>query len=72
MDGVHRRHCDAIGRLQQNGMLALSTHSVAGKVEFSYFWTDLGNLVLTNFGQIDDEERRRRYEVMPRHLRRVS
>jgi len=72
MEGVFERHCSAIGRLQQNGLLGLSTHADPPRVEFSYYWTDLGNLVLAQFRLIDDAERARRYEVMPRHLRRVS
>lgn len=72
MNGVFERHCGAIGRLQQNGLLGLSTHAASGHIEFSYYWTDLGNLVLVHFQLIDDSERRRRYEGMPKHLRRVS
>jgi hypothetical protein len=72
MDGVFQRHCDAIGRLQGNGLLGFSTRANPPRVEFTYYWTDLGNLVLCNFRLIDDAERRRRYEVMPVHLRRVA
>jgi hypothetical protein len=72
MDGIFQRHCDAIGRLQGNGLLGFSTRADPPRVEFTYYWTDLGNLVLCNFKLIDEVERRRRYEVMPVHLRRVS
>ena len=72
MEGVFGRHCDAIGRLQQNGLLGLSTHAKPPRVEFSFYWTDLGNLVLVQFGLIDDAERARRYVDVPKNLRRVS
>lgn len=72
MQGVFRRHCDAIGRLQRSGLLGLNTRAVPPRVEFSYYWTDLGNLVLLKFGLIDQTERLQRYEKMPEHLRRVT
>jgi hypothetical protein len=72
MHGVFERHCEAIARLQHGGLLGLLTHANPPRVEFSYYWTDLGNLVLRQFGLIDDKERIRRYEEMPRHLRRVT
>ena len=72
MEGVFRRHCDAIGRLQRSGLLGLDTTPKPSAVQFSYYWTDLGNLVLARFGLIDQAERQLRYEKMPRHLRRVS
>jgi len=72
MHRVFKRHCDAIARLQHGGLLGLLTHADPPRVEFSHYWTDLGNLVLVRFRLIDDTERTRRYEVMPRHLRRVT
>lgn len=72
MQRVFQRHCDAIGRLQRNGLLGLNTRAVPPRVEFSYWWTDLGNLVLFKFGLIDQTERQSRYERMPTHLRRVT
>ena len=72
MKGVFERHCGAVGRLQQNGLLGLSIRPQAGGVEYSYYWTDLGNLVLMYFDLIKEVERRQRYEEMPRHLRRVT
>jgi len=72
MRGVFQRHCDAIGRLQRSGLLGLNTFADPPRVEFSYYWTDLGNLVLLKFGLIDEAERLQRYESMPKHLRRVT
>ena len=72
MTDVFSRHCMAIGRLQEIGLLGLSTHSSDQSIEFSYYWTDLGNLVLLHFKRIDETERRRRFGGMPVHLRRVS
>ena len=72
MERVFHRHCGAIGQLQRSGLLGLSTHADPPRIEFSYFWTDLGNLVLLKFGLIDQAERLRRYEGIPKHLRRVS
>jgi len=72
MQGVFKRHCEAIGRLQRNGLLGLNIHANPPVVEFSHYWTDLGNLVLLEFGLIDQIERQKRYEEMPKHLRRVS
>jgi hypothetical protein len=72
MQGVFLRHCDAIGRLQRSGLLGLNTHADPPNIEFSYYWTDLGNLVLLKFRLIDQAERLRRFKSMPMHLRRVS
>ncbi|MFA4911367.1 MAG: hypothetical protein WC649_10050 [Desulfobacteria bacterium] len=72
MQGVFKRHCDAIGQLQRSGLLGMNTHADPPRVEFSYYWTDLGNLVLLKFGLIDETERLERYKGMPKHLRRVS
>jgi hypothetical protein len=72
MKGVFKRHCAVIARLQQNGMLALSTHRSGEQVEFSYWWTDLGNMVLVHFGLISPDDRRVRHKDMPRDLRRIS
>ncbi len=72
MKGVFQRHCDAIAGLQSSGLIGLNTHANPPVIEFSYYWTDLGNLVLLKFGLIDQAERLRRYEGMPKHLRRVS
>jgi len=72
MRGVFKRHCDAIARLQHSGLLGLSTHADPPHVEFSYYWTDLGNLVLLQFRLIEETERTRRYVEMPSHLRRVT
>ena len=72
MVGVFQRHCDAIGQLQRSGLLGLNTHADPPRVEFSYYWTDLGNLVLLKFGLINQAERLQRYERMPKHLHRVS
>ena len=72
MEGVFKRHCEAIGHLQHSGLLGLNTRANPPQIEFSYYWTDLGNLVLVRFSLIDEAERVRRYGAMPRHLRRVS
>lgn len=72
MQGVFKRHCDAIARLQHSGLLGLSTHADPPHVTFSYYWTDLGNLVLLKFKLIEDTERIRRYKDMPSHLRRLT
>jgi hypothetical protein len=71
MDGVFGRHCEAIARLQEIGLLGLETNPAPGGVTFSYWWTDLGNMVLAQFNLIDDSERRARFARMPSHLRRV-
>src|SRR6266481_1469266 len=49
MQGVFQRHCDAIGRLQASGLLVLHTLVEPSAVAFTYYWTDLGNLVLLYF-----------------------
>lgn len=74
MQGLFQRHCDAIGRLQIGGLLGLNTftHPDTKIIEFSYYWTDLGNLVLLRLGVIDQSERLLRYEKMPSHLRHVT
>ena len=68
MQGVFERHCAAIGKLQQAGLLGLDTDAEPGLIKFSYWWTDLGNLVLLKFKQIDNEERKKRYQHLPQHL----
>ena len=72
MQDVFRRHCDAIGRLQRSGLLGLNTHADPPNISFSYYWTDLGNLVLLKFRLIDQTERQNRFNTMPPHLRRVT
>ena len=72
MNGVFERHCAAIGRLQQFGVLGLEMHVMPGVISFSYWWTDLGNLILMKLNRIDDLERQRRFQVMPPHLRRTT
>lgn len=72
LEGVFQRHCDAIGRLQASGLLALDTIAEPPAIKFGFYWTDLGNLVLCHFKLIDDAERRRRYDKLPTHLRRLS
>ena len=72
MQGVFQRHCEAIGRLQRSGLLGLNTHADPPRIEFSYWWIDLGNLVLLKFGLINHAERLQRYENMPKHLRHVN
>src|SRR5262245_453843 len=72
LQGVFQRHCDAIGRLQANGLLALHTIAEPPAIKFGCYWTDLGNLVLCHFKLIDEAERRRRYDRMLTHLRRLS
>ena len=69
MQGVFERHCAAIGELQRAGLLGLETDAEPGLIRFSYWWTDLGNLVLMKFEQIDNVERMQRYQDMPQHLR---
>ena len=72
MKDVFERRCSSIGRLQQGGLLGLYTLAVPPSVLFTYYWTDLGNLVLAHFKLIDNAEREKRYETMPKHLRRIS
>jgi len=72
MQGVFQRHCDAIGRLQASGLLVLHTTAEPGAVMFTYYWTDLGNLVLLYFGLITEAERLERYERIPKELRRMA
>jgi hypothetical protein len=71
MQEVFQRHCDAIGRLQGSGLLGLHTHAEPSAVAFTYYWTDLGNLVLLHFGLITEAERLQRYESIPKDLRRM-
>jgi hypothetical protein len=71
MQGVFQRHCDAIGRLQASGLLVLHTLAEPSAVRFTYYWTDLGNLVLVHFGLITKAERLERYESIPKELRRM-
>lgn len=72
MKNVFERHCEAIAKLQHSGLLGLSTAATPPRVEFSYYWTDLGNQVLLSFGLVTLAERTRRFRVMPRNLRRVT
>lgn len=69
MDGVFKRHCEAMARLGQIGLIGLDTHTEGKMVYFSNHWTDLGNLVLMEFAIIDHVERRRRFKEMPKAIR---
>lgn len=49
---------DAIAFLCHHGLLRLSTQPrVGGSIEFSYYWTDLGNAVLTKLNIVNEQER---------------
>ena len=69
MEGVFKRHCEAMARLGQIGLIGLDTRTEGKTVYFSNHWTDLGNLVLIEFGIIEQEERRRRFKDMPKAIR---
>jgi hypothetical protein len=69
MEGVFKRHCEAIARLQQIGLIGLDTRTEGKTVYFSNHWTDLGNLVLMEFAIINQEERCRRFKEMPKAIR---
>ena len=69
VNGVFKRHCEAVARLQQNGLLGFVTRRIDESIEINHYWTDLGNMVLMEFGRIDDDERDRRFIAMPDQLR---
>jgi hypothetical protein len=71
LDGVFKRHCEAIGRLGEIGLIGLNTETKDKTVYFSNYWTDLGNLVLMEFKIIDKEERNQRFKSMPRVFRGI-
>lgn len=71
LNGVFKRHCEAVARLAQIGLLGLDISPQKDGVWFTNWWTDLGNMVLVRFGKIKDSERKERYDQMPNHLRRV-
>jgi hypothetical protein len=67
--GAHSRHCEGITNLCANSLLGLNTlsKSIDGgvNVEFSYWWTSMGNDVLYLMGLINDDELKRRRSQLP-------
>ncbi len=54
------KHYDGLAYLCHSGLLRLATLPKNGKIEFSFWWTDLGNAVLKHLEIIDEKERKRR------------
>jgi hypothetical protein len=67
--GSFKRHIFGISNLCQAGLLGLNTvsHKSEGmvNVEFSYWWTNLGNDVLRSMDLIIDEELKKRRQQLP-------
>ena len=57
-----RKHYDGVAQLCHAGLLRLSTKPevIQRKIEFSYYWTNIGNAVLRKLMIIDDIELRKR------------
>lgn len=51
------KHYDGLAYLCHSGLLRLATLPKPPQIEFSFWWTDLGNAVLTHLKIIDEEER---------------
>ena len=69
VNGVFKRHCEAVVHLQQNGLLGFVTRSTSEGIEIKHYWTDLGNMVLMKFGRICEFERIKRFCDMPAEVR---
>jgi hypothetical protein len=51
---------DGLAYLCHSGLLRLATLTKGNGIEFSYWWTDLGNAILTQLEIIDEKERLQR------------
>ena len=67
--GSFRRHVEGINNLCSYGLIGLNTKSVLSnnniRVEFSYWWTSLGNDVLRLMDLITDDELKSRRGDLP-------
>ena len=67
--GSFKRHVEGINNLCSYGLLGLNTRTVLKDsnvvVEFSYWWTSLGNDVLRLMELIKDDELKKRREELP-------
>jgi len=54
------KHYDGLAYLCHSGLLRLATLPKPPKIEFSFWWTDLGNAVLKHLKIINEKERVRR------------
>ena len=70
--GAGERHINGVSNLQETGLLAFNTATKPqpGKVlvEFSYWWTPLGNEVLCLLGVIQKETMEKRNSELPEFL----
>lgn len=72
--GSHERHLSGLTALCHAGLIGLSTFPplrIEGrfrKLEFSYYWTKLGNQVLRSMQLIDDAELLERIRALPNSL----
>jgi hypothetical protein len=70
--GAGERHINGVSNLQEIGLLAFNTATRPKPgmlfVEFSYWWTPLGNEVLCLLGVIQKEAMEKRNSQLPRFL----
>ena len=70
VNGLFERHGQVVSNLCRIGLIGLNTESIieSGRtnISFSYFWTDLGNLVLKELKLINETELVKRREGLPR------
>ncbi len=69
-NNLFERHSQVVANLCRIGLLGLNTESIAEggrtNISFSYFWTDLGNLVLKELKLVNETELKRRRDGLPR------
>lgn len=74
--GSLRRHVEGINNLCSHGLLGLNTKPVLNKsnagVEFSYWWTSLGNDVLRLLDLIKDDELHSRRGGLPEYFEKFA
>lgn len=74
--GSFRRHVEGINNLCSYGLIGLNTKSVLSnnniRVEFSYWWTSLGNDVLRLMDLIKDDELKSRRENLPEFFEKFT
>ena len=70
--GVYDKHVIGVESLCQLGLLGLNTKKEVveqDRIEFSFYWTGLGNEVLALMKLITDDERIKRWKSLPLYFR---
>lgn len=70
--GMYDKHVQGVESLCQSGLLGLYTKKEEveqNRIEFSFYWTGLGNEVLALMNLITDDKRKKRWKSLPPYFR---